>query len=131
MKYLGSAAFLSYCDWRRSTTKTVTARVHAPADATIQGQWLRLRSTRGPRTAINTLAMSGRAGISQSRSPMISDMAGLPWLRRLDPRGGQAGHGHFGRRLGQGLLVHGRRLAGLAQLLPEAYVERMPAAVEH
>src|SRR5947209_14763804 len=108
----------------------MTDSTQAAAEARTQGQWLWARSTFGPRKAVIAAAASGSAGISQS-SGRRSNMALL-----FAVLGFQAGRRQRGRRLGplrrrQRLLVHDRLLARLAQLLPQAHVERALPAEEH
>src|SRR5438093_523820 len=98
--------------------KTQDARV-----ATIQGKWLRSRSQRGPSKPVTTLAANGKAGISQ-RYPLGSNMAGLLGMPRLDAGRGELGQGRLDRGRRQRLFVQRRFLARLAQLLPDADIQR-------
>src|SRR5439155_6055886 len=98
--------------------------------ATIQGKWLRSRSQRGPSKPVTTLAASGKAGISQ-RYPLGSNMAGLLGMPRLDAGRCEFGQGRLDRRWRQRLFVQRRFLARLAQLLPDAHIQRTARAIKH
>src|SRR5437867_11107349 len=105
--------------------KTQEARV-----ATIQGKWLRSRSQRGPSKPVTTLAANGKAGISQ-RYPVRSNMAGYLGMARLDAGRREFGQGRLDWRWRQRFFIQRRFLARLAQLLPDADIQRTPRAVKH
>src|SRR5947209_4293297 len=89
----------------------------------MQGQWLRSLTYFEPKNVRMRADRSGSAGISQ-RYEYTSDMAGLLLVLRF-MAGGRQLRQRLGLRLGrQRLLVDGLILAGLAQLLPQADVER-------
>src|SRR5262245_3021563 len=106
--------------------------MHDTADATMTGQWLWLRRWRGPKNAVTAAAKRGKPGMNTRKEPG-SDMARLLGLRRLDARGGQPRQRCFRRRRRQRpfFLVRCRLQARLAEILPEADVERTAAAVKH
>src|SRR5216683_146384 len=104
--------------------------MHDARAATMQGKWLRLRNQRGPRKPVTMLAAKGKPGMSQ-RYPAGSNMADLLGMRRLDAGWGELGQSRLGGRRRQRLLVQGRLLARLAQILPDADIQRTTRAVEH
>src|SRR5579884_2739204 len=110
--------------------KVTTATTQAPAVARMHGQWLYCRSRRGPRKAVTTQAANGRAGIIH-RMPGTSDMAFLGTVLGFESGGRQTGRRWLGRRGRQRLVVQRRLLTRLAQLLPEADIERATATEQH
>src|SRR4051812_11602223 len=108
-----------------SPGRTLRATPHDPAAARITGQWLAPRRSR-PKRPTSAAAARGSPGISQSDS----DIVALAPLGHLAGRR-QARHGLLDLRRGQGLDVHRRLHARLAEVLPEAHVERPPGPVEH
>src|SRR6516165_7067063 len=95
-----------------------------------QGQWLWLRNSDLPKKAMIAAPASGRQGISQSSCGML-DMAALLTLPGLAAGRRQMGQRHLRRRRRQRLLVEGRLLVRLAQVLPDADVESAAAPVQH
>src|SRR5262245_34169076 len=97
--------------------------------AAMHGRWLFFRSTRWPNSAMRAAAASGIVGMRMRKRG--SNMAGFFLALGLVAGGGEPGLRGLGLRRRQRLLVHGRLLARLAQVLPEADVQRLPPAVEH
>src|SRR5262249_53984444 len=129
--------FFSSCCWPTSAwtvVKTPSDSTKDAARATTQGQWLRSRRNFGPRKAMTPAANSGSSGISHStpgaerRSNMARLLAGLAGLA---PGGRQVRQRLLARRGRQRLLVQRRLLVRLAQLLPDADVQRALAPVQH
>src|SRR5207249_4012347 len=72
----------------------------------------------------------GKPGMSQ-RYPVGSNMAGLLGMRRLDAGRGELGQGRLNGRRRQWFFVKRRLLTRLAQLLPNADIQRTTRAIKH
>src|SRR5690606_30229086 len=102
-----------------------------PVKATIVGQWLLPRSTRGPSTAVSTAASRGSNGMP-TRGTSKLDMAAVELLLWIH------GRGHPGRRQLRprlGFDFHFRNLrvdegtsSLFAELLPERDIQRAASA---
>src|SRR5262245_25998333 len=126
----------------------MTDKKEANANAPMHGQWLRPRSQRGPRAAVTIAANSGSAGMIQTFASRPRATAALgtgrllcrdcgkrlggvrvAWqrARRRQLREGRWTGGRLRRRR---LVVRGKFLPRLAEVLPAAHVKRVPGAVE-
>src|SRR5262245_38506432 len=121
----------TYCCCRRIVSRTLKSvrkeRTQAATAPAMHGQWLCPRRKRLPRSRMVAAPRTGRKGMSQRWFSDMSDLARLAGLR--------AGRRQLWLRLGgngrrQGILVDDRLQARLAQVLPDADIERVPAVIE-
>src|SRR5688572_21673666 len=128
-----SSARLASSAFRETLSMSIGLRTKPSTQAASAGRWLCSFSQRLPKSAVISVAASGRAGIRMLRGAG-SDMAAVDYLL-LVRLGLHARRGERGplvpllrRRLGQ-LLIDVRRLIALAELLPVGDIEA-PLALE-
>src|SRR5947209_2440452 len=109
-----------------SAQKAIT---QAPTEPASTGRWLCCFRNRGPNSPATTAPTSGRLGISQRTQ--VSDMTLLAAPGGLGPGRDEVRLRQPRRRRRQRLGIDGRLLARLAQVLPQAHVQRLAPPVEH